>query len=117
MNDAFYLVIYGWLNKACHFFEENNMDDEVEQVQSLTLQVLGNPQIIRLIWSQIGNRQGKIEELSKKIYIFRKSLEKPTQNIQKFLLLILVLSGNKKEPMGTNIMEMLMNTSTGEQNF
>ena len=30
MNDAFYLVIYGWLNKACHFFEENNMDDEVE---------------------------------------------------------------------------------------
>lgn len=46
MNDAFYLVIYGWLNKAYSFYDEYQMLNEVDLVQNFTLTVFGNRSII-----------------------------------------------------------------------
>ena len=42
MCNAFYHVIYGWLNKAFRFFEHIQKDDQVELVRDLTLLVLKN---------------------------------------------------------------------------
>lgn len=78
----------------------------------LTLSVLRNPQIVKLIWSELSGSHCNLNEASKKILIFKKFLENPTLNSLKFLQLILVLSGNKHEPKGTSVMEMLNNTKT-----
>lgn len=52
MNHAFYLVIYGWLKLAFRFFQALQLEEEVDQVQVLTLQVLSNPSIIKVIWAE-----------------------------------------------------------------
>ena len=78
----------------------------------LTLSVLRNPQIVKLIWSELSGSHCNLNDASKKIEIFKKFLENPTLNSLKFLQLILVLSGNKHEPKGTSVMEMLNNTKT-----
>jgi len=78
----------------------------------LTLSVLGNPSIVKLIWSELDDLNCNMNDVSKKIEIFRRFLENPTLNSQMFLMLVLVLSGNKREPKGTSVMEMLQNTKT-----
>jgi len=109
MNDAFYLVIYGWLIKAYRFYSEMQMRDEIEHVQSLTLSVFGNPSIVHMIWKDI-NKNGSIKDVGSSIEIFSDYLKNPTLNVDKFLTLCLVLAGKKQEQRGTSVMEMLHNS-------
>lgn len=46
MNDAFYLVLYGWLIKAFGFFVNEGLGPERGLVEDLTLRVFRNPSII-----------------------------------------------------------------------
>ena len=46
MNDAFYLVLYGWLIKAFGFFVKEGLGPERGLVEDLTLRVFRNPSII-----------------------------------------------------------------------
>ena len=80
--------------------------------------MLSNPAIIKLIWAETeaSNRKDKsLKDISNQIEIFKPFLDKPTLNVHKFLSLILVLSGNKREPKGTRVIEMLSNTKVGAE--
>lgn len=46
----------------------------------LTLSVLGNPSIVKLIWSELDDQQNNMNDVSKKIEIFKIFLENPTLN-------------------------------------
>ena len=46
MNDAFYLVLYGWLIQAHRFFMKEGLVAERGLVEDLTLRVFRNPSII-----------------------------------------------------------------------
>lgn len=55
-----------------------------------------------------------LKDISHSIEIFKPFLDNPTSNVHKFLSLILVLSGNKREPKGSRVIEMLQNTRIAE---
>ena len=56
MNDAFYLVLYGWLIKAFGFFVKEGLGPERGLVEDLTLRVFRNSSIIQRIWAEIPDR-------------------------------------------------------------
>lgn len=66
MSPAFYHVLYGWLKLAFRFFDKMDMKEEVDNVQVLTLNVMSNHSIIRLIWDELEgeNRGGQIKNLA-----------------------------------------------------
>ena len=76
--------------------------------------MLSNRSIIETIWAEIDDLSCDIKNVSKAIPIFKKYLENPTMNIIKFFQLVLVLSGNKREPKGTSVLEMLERTKIKE---
>ena len=51
-----------------------------------------------------------MEDVGNQIEIFKPFLVSPNVNVHKFLEFILCLSGNKTEPRGDDVIEMLQNT-------
>lgn len=109
LSDAFYLVVYGWLVKAYRFFKSHGLAEEVDQVQSLALQVLANPAILNVLWLDI-DTHSSIEKVGKVIEIFEPYLKEPAKDAGKFLALCLVLAGKRHEKRGATILEMLQKT-------
>ena len=95
MNDAFYLVLYGWLIQAHRFFMKEGLVAERGLVEDLTLTVFRSPSIIGRIWAEIPNRQD-LEDIGRRIEIFGRIVTNPMEDTHKFLGLILVLSGNRR---------------------
>lgn len=77
MMEAFYLVIFGWLVKAFRLFEANNLAKEIEQVQTLTFIVLGNPQLVGRLWLDIDS-SGSIHKVKDSLEMFSRCLREPT---------------------------------------
>ena len=115
MCNAFYHVIYGWLNKAFRFFEHIQKDDQVELVRDLTLLVLKNQSIVTLIWDKINENDGNIDHIADKIDIFSKVLKRPRTNLHKFLQVILLLTGNKRAQKGDTVAKILQRSKVTEK--
>ena len=110
MYGAFSTVLFRWLNLAFDVFKALRKDDEQRYVKDLSMRVLKNEEIVKVIWHQIG--QGAREG------VFEQILNKPTDDLQSFFELAVALCGKHYYPHGTKMLAFLEHAKVeGENNL
>ena len=95
-------MLFRWLNLAFDVFKALRKDDEQRYVKDLSMRVLKNEEIVKVIWHQIG--QGAREG------VFEQILNKPTDDLQSFFELAVALCGKNYYPHGAEMLAFLERT-------
>jgi hypothetical protein len=107
MTGAFYNVIFHWLNCAFLVFKDHRKEQEMRLVKDLAMGVLRNREIVKVIWTQIGNGENP--------QVFDDVLTNPMTDLHSFYQLAVALCGKKNYPYGKEKMLDYLASRQGEQ--
>lgn len=101
---SFFNVIKSWLNLAFPFYKEQNLLQEMETSQSLSMQLLRNADNLKAIWASYDL---KPENLVKQLQMFEPVLKQPVSQIECYLQICLALCGNSRQPCADKVYELM----------